>query len=423
MQLVVQNGPDAGKTFDINTPVAIVGRQVGSDILLNDTQVSRRHAQIENQNGSAIVTDLGSANGSYINGQRMTPSSPVTLRSGDSLRFGDTSTIFQDSPAPAQPPAYQGYTAPNYQQPPVQPQPPVYQGYNAPSYQQPPAQPPAYQQPQDYQQPPAYQQPVDYQQPQGYQQPVDYQQPPAYPGYAPEPAYQAPPAKKGNGGLIALLLVGLLVVVGGIIALVVVLGNNKPTPGGNTTAGVNSGGTVAPTFTTNPVTTTPPSQGLSGTNPPPPSPGPLTTAASSGVVNNFGITVTMPSNWTTRTSDQGDISKIESVGPTGEYAVITRFVGLPGDIATRATSIVTVLKKNYPDLKVTKQENNATGSGGVVIDMEYTNPRTNSLTREVVIVVENTTKDTYVVEFGSEKTKFETVSASFNTILDSIKLN
>jgi hypothetical protein len=415
MQLVVQNGPDAGKTFEINTPVAIVGRQVGSDILLNDTQVSRRHAQIENQNGVAVVTDLGSANGSYINGQRMSPSSPVTLRSGDSLRFGDTSTVFQDNPVPVQPPAYQGYTAPTYQQPPAQPQ-PNYQDYNAPVYQQPPVQP------QNFQQPPAYQQPMDYQQPPAYQQPQPgFQQPPAYPGYT-QPAYQPPPVKKGNGGLIALLLVGLLVIVGGVIALVVLLGGNKTTTGTDT-AGVNSGGTLAPTFTTNPVTTTPPPQGLSGSNPPPPSPGPLTTAASSGVVNNFGVTVTMPSNWTTRTSDQGDISKIESVGPSGEFAVITRFVGLPGDIQTRATSIVTVLKKNYPDLNVTKQESNATPSGGVVIDMEYTNPRTNNLTREVVVIVENTAKDTYVVEFGSEKSKFETVSASFNTILDSIKLN
>lgn len=50
--------------------------------------VSREHISIETQHQQPMVTDLGSANGSFINGQKLTPQKPYPLYSGDELRLG-----------------------------------------------------------------------------------------------------------------------------------------------------------------------------------------------------------------------------------------------------------------------------------------------------------------------------------------------
>jgi ABC-type multidrug transport system fused ATPase/permease subunit len=90
MQLMVQNGPESGKTFALDRPLLVIGRQAGSDIRLNDSRVSRRHLQIENRNGELFVTDLGSANGSFLNGQQLAAGQPQTLRLTNNLLVGQT---------------------------------------------------------------------------------------------------------------------------------------------------------------------------------------------------------------------------------------------------------------------------------------------------------------------------------------------
>lgn len=63
-----------------------VGRAPGSVLRLNDGTVSRSHAQLRNSGGGWHLRDLGSANGTWVNGRRITGSVPV--RPGDQVRFG-----------------------------------------------------------------------------------------------------------------------------------------------------------------------------------------------------------------------------------------------------------------------------------------------------------------------------------------------
>jgi len=77
-----------GQVFPLPQTSVTIGRQAGNNIVLADPQASRRHATITWQAGTFVVQDLGSANGTYVNGQRIT--GPVPLRDGDLLRTGNT---------------------------------------------------------------------------------------------------------------------------------------------------------------------------------------------------------------------------------------------------------------------------------------------------------------------------------------------
>jgi hypothetical protein len=65
-----------------------IGRGPSCDIRPNDTYVSQMHAKISDRNGSWIVEDLGSTNGTYLNQRKVTV--PVELSPGDRIRVGKT---------------------------------------------------------------------------------------------------------------------------------------------------------------------------------------------------------------------------------------------------------------------------------------------------------------------------------------------
>ncbi len=69
-----------------------IGRSEESEIVLLDPSVSRVHALVEIAAGAATVRDLGSTNGTYLNGRRI---EAQTLRDGDELRFGNTRMRFE----------------------------------------------------------------------------------------------------------------------------------------------------------------------------------------------------------------------------------------------------------------------------------------------------------------------------------------
>ncbi|HFD38412.1 MAG TPA: FHA domain-containing protein, partial [Anaerolineae bacterium] len=87
-KLTVRSGAQAGMEFPVDRPVVVIGRGSGSDIILQDSQASRKHAEISQQGDQYYIRDLGSTNGTYVNGQRITGSHP--LRPGDSIQIGDT---------------------------------------------------------------------------------------------------------------------------------------------------------------------------------------------------------------------------------------------------------------------------------------------------------------------------------------------
>ena len=88
-QLVGLDGPYAGQVFTLQGANMEVGRDVGKDIVLSsDTTISRGHARLTIENGSLVVIDLGSSNGTYVNGQRLY--SPMPLVPGDVVQFGSS---------------------------------------------------------------------------------------------------------------------------------------------------------------------------------------------------------------------------------------------------------------------------------------------------------------------------------------------
>ena len=63
-----------------------VGRATDNDLVLRDERVSRHHGRIGGRRGTLVYTDLGSTNGSEVNGTRVTE---VVLGAGDRIRLGE----------------------------------------------------------------------------------------------------------------------------------------------------------------------------------------------------------------------------------------------------------------------------------------------------------------------------------------------
>jgi predicted component of type VI protein secretion system len=90
-RLVMRSGPTVGKEYPIEKPEITIGRDLSSDVVINDAEVSRRHARMVQQGTVYTIEDLGSTNGTFINGQRLT--GPYTLRAGEVVTFGEHITL------------------------------------------------------------------------------------------------------------------------------------------------------------------------------------------------------------------------------------------------------------------------------------------------------------------------------------------
>ena len=85
--LEIVEGAESGRQTTLGTPIDI-GRDESTDIALDDEQASRRHARVSAQGDLALLEDLGSTNGTYVNGQPI--EGPRVLRPGDRIRVGLT---------------------------------------------------------------------------------------------------------------------------------------------------------------------------------------------------------------------------------------------------------------------------------------------------------------------------------------------
>jgi hypothetical protein len=137
-RLIVRRGPQPNQIYELNKDIITLGRDITNDIVINDPEVSRHHCRMTRGGGGYTLEDLGSTNGTFVNGQRLTGARP--LSGGDTVGLGETVTLGYESTIPA-PEAGQ--------------QPTMAAASAGPSPYQPPYQQPAYQPGQ-----PAYQQPV-----------------------------------------------------------------------------------------------------------------------------------------------------------------------------------------------------------------------------------------------------------------------
>lgn len=89
--LRIVDGSDRGRVFAGLHPPLTIGREEGNSIQVNDERVSRFHLKIKHQDEGVVLTDLGSTNGTKVNGERVTLKK---LRHGDMIQIGRTCLLY-----------------------------------------------------------------------------------------------------------------------------------------------------------------------------------------------------------------------------------------------------------------------------------------------------------------------------------------
>jgi predicted component of type VI protein secretion system len=86
-RLLLRYGPYAAQEYPLPEHTITVGREPVNDVVLSDPEISRRHARIMYQAGRYVLEDLGSTNGTSVNGRRLTE--PTVLNAGDVIDFAE----------------------------------------------------------------------------------------------------------------------------------------------------------------------------------------------------------------------------------------------------------------------------------------------------------------------------------------------
>lgn len=86
-QFVMRSGPTPGVTFPLEGEQLIIGRDSSNSVTINDAEISRKHSRLSFQGGKYVLEDLGSTNGTFVNGQRL--AGPVVLKPGDVVSLGE----------------------------------------------------------------------------------------------------------------------------------------------------------------------------------------------------------------------------------------------------------------------------------------------------------------------------------------------
>ena len=82
------------ESYRINKETVAIGRSTGNDIVLDSTTVSRYHITLRFQEQHALLEDLDSVNGTYVDGRRLRPHEPLMLRGGEEIQVGEARLIY-----------------------------------------------------------------------------------------------------------------------------------------------------------------------------------------------------------------------------------------------------------------------------------------------------------------------------------------
>ena len=89
--LVVTDGPNVGKVYPLQGMICTMGRSADNTVVFDSSRVSRHHVQIRLLPTGTMIEDLGSTNGTWVNGRRL--AEPRTLSHGDQIRIADYITL------------------------------------------------------------------------------------------------------------------------------------------------------------------------------------------------------------------------------------------------------------------------------------------------------------------------------------------
>lgn len=92
---IEQKGENAvTEIFPLNNARIKIGRSLECEIAISDPHISSQHVQLDKTTQGYTILDLGSANGTYVNGTRL--SSPALLKEGDEISLGITKLVFSE---------------------------------------------------------------------------------------------------------------------------------------------------------------------------------------------------------------------------------------------------------------------------------------------------------------------------------------
>jgi predicted component of type VI protein secretion system len=130
-QFVMRSGPTPGVTFPLEGDQLIIGRDAVNAVAINDAEVSRKHARLTFQGGKYVIGDLGSTNGTFVNGQRLVSS--TVLKSGDVVSLGEQIVLMYEGLSADAGATMIGHKPVRPAPAPVQPAPPAAQYYSPPA--------------------------------------------------------------------------------------------------------------------------------------------------------------------------------------------------------------------------------------------------------------------------------------------------
>ncbi|HNY83369.1 MAG TPA: FHA domain-containing protein [Anaerolineaceae bacterium] len=99
-QIVMRSGPIPGSTYFIEKDETVLGRDLSNDIAVPDPEISRRHARFIKRPEGVYVEDLGSTNGTFVNGARI--AAPQLLKNGDLITLAESTVVSFELPIVAQ---------------------------------------------------------------------------------------------------------------------------------------------------------------------------------------------------------------------------------------------------------------------------------------------------------------------------------